>query len=253
METAVVTGTSSGIGFATALRLAQSGYRVFAGMRNVARAQPLLDAATAAGCSVDVIEIDVRSDNSVQQAFEVAQAFGDVSVLVNNAGIGGAAPLELTSDHEHRQMFETNYFGAIRCIRAVLPGMRERGKGAIANVTSVAGVHATPNQIAYSASKWALECAGEALAGEVRRFGIRVVNIEPGVVMTRIFENSAEATHYDKESPYQPVMRRNGRIFGAGLRDPARPEEVADTILEAITCEQYRLRWPVGKVVLSVP
>jgi NAD(P)-dependent dehydrogenase (short-subunit alcohol dehydrogenase family) len=97
------------------------------------------------------------------------------------------------------------------------------------------------------ASKWALECAGEALAHEVRRFGIRVVNVQPGVVMTSIFENSAEATRYDKTSPYQPIMRRNGKLFAAGFRDPARPEDVAETILAAITSGEYRLRWLVGK------
>src|SRR5258706_199843 len=93
---------------------------------------------------------------------------------------------------------------------------------------------ATTNQIPYSASKWALECAGEALAHEVRRFGVRVVNVEPGVVMTAIFENSAAATRYEKTSPYQPIMRRNGKLFAAGFADPVQPEDVAKTILEAI-------------------
>jgi NAD(P)-dependent dehydrogenase (short-subunit alcohol dehydrogenase family) len=183
----------------------------------------------------------------VIRAFQAASGRGPVDVLVNNAGIGGASPLELTPEDEHRRMFETNYFGAIRCIQAVLPAMRERRRGVIVNVTSIAGLVATPNQIAYSASKWALECAGEALAHEVRRFGIRVVNVEPGVVMTNIFENSAEATRYDKTSPYQPIMRRNGKIFTAGFRDPTQPDTVADTILTAITSDEYRLRWPVGK------
>src|SRR5205823_11416115 len=139
------------------------------------------------------------------------------------------------------------YFGSIRCIQAVLPAMRERRRGTIVNVTSVAGLVATPNQIPYSASKWALECAGEALAHEVRRFGVRVVNVEPGVVMTSIFENSAAATRYQKTSPYQPIMRRNGKLFAAGFRDPAQLDDVAETILAAITSEEYRLRWPVGR------
>ncbi len=248
MEHAIVTGTSSGIGFATSLHLASHGYRVFAGMRNLAKAEPLKAAAAAASLPLDVIELDVTSTASVQQAVEtIAAAHGPVDVLVNNAGIAGASPLELTPEDEHRQMFETNYFGAIRCIQAVLPSMRERRCGAIVNITSVAGLWATPNQIAYSASKWALECAGEALAHEVRRFGIRVVNVEPGVVMTNIFANSADATRYDKTSPYQPIMRRNGKVFAAGFRDPAQPEDVAETILAAITSDEYRLRWPVGK------
>jgi len=246
MDTAVVTGTSTGIGLATSLTLARHGYRVFAGMRNLAKAGPLRDAAASARLPIEVIELDVTSAESVRRAFAAVSEQAPAAVLVNNAGIGGATPLELTPEAEHRQMFETNYFGAIRCIQAVLPAMRERRRGSIVNVTSIAGLVATPNQIAYSASKWALECAGEALAHEVRRFGIRVMNIEPGVVMTSIFENSAEATRYDKRSPYQPIMRRNGKIFAAGFRNPIGPEVVAETILAAISSEEYRLRWPVG-------
>ncbi|MFP6624983.1 MAG: SDR family oxidoreductase [Myxococcota bacterium] len=247
MEIAVVTGTSTGIGLATSLHLARNGYRVFAGMRNLAKADALRDAAAAEDLSVEVIEIDVTSELSTKSAFEAVRSAGPVDVLVNNAGIGGASPLELTPEAEHRQIFETNYFGAVRCIQQVLPFMRERGRGAIANITSVEGVFATPNQIAYSASKFALECLGEALAHEVCRFGVRVFNIEPGVIMTNIFENSAEATRYDKASPYQPLMRRNGKVFAAGFKQGTPPEEVAAAILQAITADDYKLRWPVGQ------
>ena len=124
--------------------------------------------------------------------------------------------------------------------------MRERRAGCIVNVTSVAGIFPTPNQIPYSASKWALEALGFALAAELQRFGVRVVNVEPGVIMTNIFENSTEATRYDKKSPYQPLMRRNGKIFAAGFKAGTQPHLVAETILEAITTRDYRLRWPAG-------
>ncbi len=251
MEIAVVTGTSTGIGFATSVRLARHGYRVFAGMRNLGKAEPLRAAAAEASLPIEVIELDVTSAASVDRAFEAVSGHGAVDVLVNNAGIGGATPLELTPEDEHRHIFETNYFGAIRCIKAVLPAMRERRRGAIVNVSSIAGLVTIPNQIPYCASKWALECAGEALAHEVARFGIRVVNVEPGVVKTNIFDNSAEATRYDKASPYQPIMRRNGKFYAAGFRDPAWPDEVAETILAAITSDEYRLRWPVGKDAIS--
>jgi NAD(P)-dependent dehydrogenase (short-subunit alcohol dehydrogenase family) len=247
MKIAVVTGTSTGIGFATSLHLARHGYRVFAGMRSLGKADPLRAAAAEGALPVDIIRLDVDSAPSVDEAFRAVAACGPVDVLVNNAGISGATPLELTPEAEHRAMFETNYFGAIRCIQAVLPGMRERRQGAIVNVTSVAGLIAMPNQIAYSASKWALECAGEALAHEVWRFGVRVVNVEPGVVTTSIFENSAAATRYDKTSPYQPLMRRNGKFYSAGFRDPSTPEDVARCILGAISSPEYRLRWRVGK------
>lgn len=244
MKTAVVTGTSTGIGYATSLHLAGQGYRVFAGMRNLAKAGPLETAAADADLPVSVVELDICDGASVETAFAAIDA--PVDLLVNNAGIGGASPLELTPEDEHRQMFETNYFGAVRCIQAVLPAMRERGSGCIVNVTSAVGLLATPNQIAYSASKWALECLGEALAHEVYRFGVRVVNVEPGVIMTNIFENSAEQTRYDKTSPYQPIMRRNGKVFAAGFKRAVPPETVAETILEAATTEHYQLRWPVG-------
>jgi NAD(P)-dependent dehydrogenase (short-subunit alcohol dehydrogenase family) len=216
-------------------------------MRNLGKAAPLRQAAAAENLPVEVIEFDVTNEASVARAFGTVTGHGPVDVLVNNAGIGGATPLELTPEDEHRKMFETNYFGAIRCIQAVLPAMRERRRGAIVNVTSIAGLVAIPNQVAYSASKWALECAGEALAHEVRRFGIRVMNVEPGVVMTNIFDNSAETTRYDKTSPYQPIMRRNGKFYAAGFREPSQPDDVAKAILAAIQTDQYRLRWPVGK------
>ena len=247
MKVAVVTGTSTGIGLATSLHLAANGYRVFAGMRNLDKAAPLRDAAKKDGLPVEILELDVTSQASCDRAFAGAASAGPIDALVNNAGIGGATPLELTPEAEHRQMFETNYFGAVRCIQAVLPSMRERRTGAIVNITSIAGLIATPNQVAYSASKWALECLGEALAHEVYRFGVRVVNIEPGVIMTSIFENSQGATRYDKTSPYQPIMRRNGKLFAAGFRDATQPDTVASAILEVITTPDYRLRWPVGK------
>lgn len=246
MNTAIVTGTSTGIGYATSLHLARHGYRVFAGMRNLEKSAPLEAAAAAEGLPVSVVQLDICDTQSVADAFEAVLGQGPVDVLVNNAGIGGASPLELTPEAEHRQMFETNYFGAVRCIQAALPSMRKRGAGCIVNVTSAVGLLATPNQIPYSASKWALECLGEALAHEVYRFGVRVVNVEPGVIMTNIFENSAEATRYDKTSPYQPLMRRNGKVFAAGFKRAVPPELVAEKILEAIHAEPYRLRWPVG-------
>lgn len=247
MEIAVVTGTSTGIGLTTALHLARNGYRVFAGMRDTRKGTELRDAAAAEKLPVEIVPLDVTDAASTAAAFATVAAAGPVDVLVNNAGIGGASPLELTPEDEHRRMFETNYFGAVRCIQAVLPSMRERRHGAIVNITSMAGRWATPNQIPYSASKWALECLGEALAHEVRRFGVRVVNIEPGVIMTKIFENSAEATRYDKTSPYMSIMRRNGKVFAAGFKVAAQPELVAATILEAIRTPDYRLRWPVGE------
>ena len=246
MNIAVVTGTNSGIGLSTSITLAQAGYRVFAGMRNTAKSQDLLAEAERAGVEVDVLELDIGSDESVARAFAKVAEAGPVDVLVNNAGVGGATPLELTPLDEHRQLFETNYFGTLRCIHAVLPQMRERGSGTIVNVSSVEGRIAIPNQAAYSASKWAVECMSEALAHEVIQFGVRVVIVEPGVIMTKIFENSAPATRFDKTSPYKDIMRRNSKMFVAGFKQGTPPEDVASVIQNAIDANEYRLRWPVG-------
>jgi NAD(P)-dependent dehydrogenase (short-subunit alcohol dehydrogenase family) len=247
MPITLVTGTSTGIGYATALHFARRGHRVVATMRNLAKAGPLETAARAEGLPLVVRELDVTRQESIDRAVgETVAKDGPVDVLVNNAGIGGATPLELTPEDEHRAMFEANYWGPIRMIRAVLPSMRERRTGCIVNVTSIAGRVATPNQIPYSASKHALAAASEALAHEVAAFGIRVAIIEPGVIQTAIFENSAGATRYDKHSPYRQIMRRNGKVFAAGFRNPGRPETVAAVIFDAVTTDRPRLRYPVG-------
>lgn len=246
MKHAVVTGTSTGIGLSTSLHLARNGYRVFAGMRNLGKSEALVAAAKEENLPIEVVQMDVSDSSSVADAFGAIKEEGAIDLLVNNAGIGGASPLEITPEAEHRQMFETNYFGAVACIQAVLPEMREARSGCIVNITSAVGLLASPNQIAYSASKWALECLGEALAHEVYSFGVRVVNVEPGVILTNIFENSAEQTRYDKTSPYQPIMRRNGKIFAAGFKRAVGPEKVAETILEAVQTDNYKLRWQVG-------
>ena len=247
MPVTLVTGTSTGIGFATALNLAKHGHTVVATMRNLAKAAPLEASAREQGVRLAVRELDVTDQASIDRAMaETLAREGAVDVLVNNAGIGGATPLELTPEAEHRAMFEANYWGPIRMIQAVLPSMRERRAGCIVNVTSIVGRIATPNQIPYSASKHALAAASEALAHEVAAFGVRVAIIEPGVIQTAIFENSAGATRYDKNSPYRQIMRRNGKFFAAGFRNPGRPETVAAAILEAITTDEPRLRYPVG-------
>ena len=184
MKIAVVTGTSTGIGFETSLHLARNGYSVFAGMRNTAKAQPLIDAAKAESLPVQVLQMDVTDADSLQIAFATIHAQGDVSLLVNNAGIGGATPLELTPEVEHRQIFETNYFGTINCIQAVLPSMRKNGTGDIVNISSIAGTGAFPNCPGYCASKGGVVNMTRALAAELGKEKINVNSIAPGNVAT---------------------------------------------------------------------
>ena len=245
MSTVLITGTSTGIGFATALRFARAGYRTWATMRDLGKAGPLREAAKADGLDLALLRLDVTDPATIERAMAEALP-GGLDVLVNNAGWAGGAPLELVPEAQHRAMFDANYFGAIRMIQAVLPQMRERGSGAIVNVTSVAGRIAMPNQVPYSASKWALECASEALAHEVRRFGVRVKVIEPGVIMSNIFDNAKPQTIFDRSSPYLDLMRRNGKFYSAGHRANQPPEIVAEAILEAVESDSDRLRYVVG-------
>ncbi len=247
MPIALVTGTSTGIGLQTALHLARNGFDVRAALRNPARGALLEQAAANESLPVEIVQMDVTGDASVADCIDgVLSRDGGIDVLVNNAGLSGAAPLEDVPLAEHREMFEANYFGCIRTIQAVLPGMRERGSGTIVNVSSVTGRVAVPNQVPYSASKHAIEAASEALALEVAALGIRIAIVEPGVFATQIWENSAEATRYDKTSPYQHIMRRNGKMYASLLRQAGDPAEVARVIHEAITTDAPRMRWVVG-------
>jgi NAD(P)-dependent dehydrogenase (short-subunit alcohol dehydrogenase family) len=247
---AVVTGANSGFGYATALRLARDGFHVFAGVRDPAKADKLLVAAD--GLALDVIALDVTSDRSVTEAFAACAERGLVDVLVNNAGISAGGPFELTPDDENRLMFETNYFGAQRCIRAVLPAMRERRRGTIVNITSLSMLFAWPNQACYAASKSALESFSWALAHEVRRFEVRVVTVQPGAIRTEIVENSAERNHFDRTSPYIDVMRRNSKLIAAGFRAGATPQDVSDAVLAALDPADRRVQHPVGDDAVAI-
>ncbi len=247
MPLALVTGTSTGIGLATALHLAREGFDVRAALRNPARGEILRAAAEAENLPLEIVLMDVTDDASVTDCIQgIFASDGAIDVLVNNAGLSGAAPLENVPDGEHREMFEANYWGPIRTIQAVLPHMRERGSGTLVNVSSVTGRVAVPNQVPYTASKHAIEAASEALAAEVVSLGIRVAIIEPGVFATNIWENSAEATRYDRDSPYQHIMRRNGKMYASLLREAGDPAEVAKVIHHAITTDKPKLRYVVG-------
>ena len=245
MPTALITGTSTGIGLETAIAFARKGYRVFAGLRSPARA-PLLQKAIGEGLPIVMVQLDVDDDDSVDHAVTgVLQHAGAIDVLVNNAGIGKSGAIELLSIAASKAMFETNYFGPIRMMRAVLPGMRARRSGAIVNVTSLCGRVSIPLHGHYTASKYALEAASEALAGEMRPFGVRVAIIEPGVILTPIFTKGDSTI--DPSTPYLTAVNRLGRFFAAQLVDPTMPGCVADTIIEAVETDAPRLRYPVGE------
>lgn len=245
MPVALITGASTGIGLETAVAFARKGYRVYAGARNPEKAE-LLQAAIEEGLPISAVRLDVTEDDSVERAVsQVLEESKAIDVLVNNAGIGGGGPIELVPLALSKAIFETNYFGAIRMMRAALPGMRERRSGTIVNVTSVVGRIAHGAHAHYTASKFALEAASEALAPEVRPLGIRVVIVEPGCVLTPIWQK-AEGV-FPADGPYGLAVRRLFRIFEAQLADPTLPAEVAEVIVKAVETSQPRLRHVAGK------
>jgi NAD(P)-dependent dehydrogenase (short-subunit alcohol dehydrogenase family) len=246
MPVALITGTSTGIGLATALHFSRQGHDVWAGVRNPAAATDLRAAIEKDRLPVRVLALDVDDDGSVQRGVaEVLDKAGRVDVLVNNAGIGGGGPIEDVPVDWVKTLFETNYFGVLRVTRAVLPGMRERRTGAIVNVSSVAGRLAVAGHGHYSAVKHALEAMSEALAQEVQRFGIRVAIVEPGVVVTPIFSKAKRWA--DPASPYFDHVRRLLLLYQKQMPHAAQPADAAQVIYEAATTSSPRLRWLVGE------
>ena len=246
MAVALITGTSTGIGLATALHFGRQGHDVWAGVRDPTAATDLRAAIDKERLPVRVVALDVDDAGSVQHGVaEVLDKAGRVDVLVNNAGIGGGGPIEDVPVDWVKTLFETNYFGVLRVTQAVLPGMRERCAGAIVNVSSVAGRMAVAGHGHYSAVKHALEAMSEALAQEVQRFGIRVAIVEPGVVVTPIFSKAKRWA--DPVSPYFDHVRRLLLLYQKQMPHAAQPADAALVIYEAATTSTPRLRWLVGE------
>ena len=244
MTVTVVTGSSTGIGQATVLRLARDGHTVVATMRTPA-ASNLPATAETEKLDIDVRALDVTDGDAVRETFEgVLRDHGRVDVLVNNAGVGGSGPVEDLELERYVDTMETNFFGALRCTKAVLPSMRERGSGCIVAVTSQSGRFAAPLMTPYCASKFALEAAMEGLAMEVERLGIRVVIIEPGAILTPIW---GKVDIRAPEGPYGHLIGRLGSIVMHDVARGSSAEEVADCIADAITAHPPKLRWLVGQ------
>ena len=238
-KVALVTGVSSGIGRATAILLANRGFRVFGTMRNPTEPNELLQ-------NVEVVLVDVRDEESVRSGVRtVLDRTGRIDALVNNAGYALIGSSEETSIEEARDLFETNVFGVLRMSRAVLPIMRGQGYGRIANVGSVVGFVPAPFQAIYAASKHALEGYSESLDHEVRRFGVRVSVIEPGFTRTNMSQNSQVAQRLLEVY----ASERNGVLHAVreNIEHGADPGVVAAVVLEALTSRSPRLRYPAGR------
>lgn len=220
----VVTGVSSGIGRATAEKFSERGCRVFGTVRAIAGTSPL--------AGVELVEMDVRSDTSVKQAFQqiVARA-GRIDVLVNNAGATIVGAVEETSTTEASALFDTNLFGILRTAHAVLPQMRVQRSGRIVNVSSVLGFLPAPYMGLYAASKHAVEGLSESLDHEVRQFGIRVSLVEPSFTKTNLDLNAPQTAA--RIPDYNKELGIASRAIQNNVQNAPEPDGVAATIVDA--------------------
>ncbi|HZD83066.1 MAG TPA: SDR family oxidoreductase [Nitrososphaeraceae archaeon] len=251
---AVVTGTSSGIGFETSLLLAKKGFVTYATMRNLGKSNKIIELKQKEKLPLEVLKLDVTDDKSVKEAIEkIASEEGTIEVLVNNAGYGLLGPLEELSIQEFKEQFEANVFGVIRVTQSVLPIIRKQRHGTIVNISSVAGRIGFPLTPAYVSSKFALEGLSESMAYELEPFGINVILVEPGVIKTNFDNNlkigkNVSTTTNDHSSPYTDITEKRIAAFKPRFKNGSSPIEVAKVILNAITSRDVppELRYLVG-------
>jgi len=243
MKTVIITGANRGIGLETSLAFARTGYKVCATMRNPEGATTLQQKIDEESLSITISEMDVDSDDSVKRAMEnIKKENGRIDVLVNNAGIERHGSIEEMDLSVFKSVMETNYFGVLRCIKAILPQMRNNRAGCIINIASVSGRISNTPLAPYAASKFALEAISEALAQEVKPFNIRVGIVEPGIINT---DMAKDIQHAEPNAIY-PQAHRFGGLFTASLENPTAASLVANKILEIADGETWKLRHPVG-------
>ncbi len=247
-KSVLITGATDGLGRATALLLAQRGYRVFAAGRSSEKRAQLDALAGEKHLSLETIALDVCDDTSVESAVRAVLGKAPIDVLINNAGVNYTAAVEDLTMADWRAQFETNFFGVLRVTRAVLPHMRERRSGRILMISSLSGLVTPPTQGAYSSSKHALEGLSNALRLELFPFGIEVILIEPGYIITGIQKAAAELSrpYVQKGGPYAPLYAR----FFTSVNDTraaskTTPEDCARVMLEAIESPKPKPRYGV--------
>jgi NAD(P)-dependent dehydrogenase (short-subunit alcohol dehydrogenase family) len=255
---ALVTGSSSGIGFETSLLLARNGFHTYASMRDLKKSKDITQIANKEKLPLQVVQLDVIDDRSVREAIDKIVAENQrIDVLVNNAGYGLLGALEDLSIEEIKAQFETNFFGAIRVTQQVLPVMRkQKSGGTIVNISSVGGRMSFPGLSAYHGTKFALEGLSESLAYEIEPYGIRLVVIEPGFVRTNIMNSSIIAKKaQDPNSPYFSLIQQLEKSFKSAMENTSAsspPEEVAKVVLQAVTSDSPKLRYAVGNDAASL-
>src|SRR6266404_3793131 len=248
-KTVLITGATDGLGKALALLLAERGYRVFAAGRSPEKLAQLDAAAREKKVPLESVALDVCRDDSVKHGVEhILARAGAVDVLVNNAGVNYTAAVEDLSMPDWRAQFETNFFGVLRVTRAVLPHMRERRSGRILMMSSISGLITAPTQGAYSSSKHALEALSNALRMELYPFGIPVVLIEPGYIVTGIGKAAADLSkpYVEKGGPYASLYEQFFiSVNAARERSKTTPEDCARVMLHAIETPRPKPRYGV--------
>jgi NAD(P)-dependent dehydrogenase (short-subunit alcohol dehydrogenase family) len=259
-QIALITGSSSGIGFETSLRLARNGIYTYASMRNLSRSEEILGYARKDNLPLKVLRLDVTDEESISDAIDkIISEKSRIDIVVNNAGYSLLGPLEQLHIAEIKEEFETNFFGVIKLIQSVLPMMRKQGYGRIINISSLAGRIGFPLSSAYVSSKFALEGLVESLRYEVRPFGIHVCLIEPGVIKTNFVNNMkigknviTSSNSTSNNSPYVEVLQKRISAFKPRFEKGSSAGEVADMVLAAVTSENPKARYLVGEDALMI-
>lgn len=250
---ALITGSSTGIGYATSLMLARNGFYTYASMRDIGKSTSIIQIAKKEALPLEVIQLDVNDDLSVKKAIEkIISGKGRIDILVNNAGYGLIGPIEDILLEELKAQFETNLFGVIRVTQQVLPIMREQkeeGESRIINVSSIGGIVGYPFSGAYCSTKFALEGLSESMSYEVEQFGIRVILIEPALVISNFHNNTKIVAKSDRtDSPYLQTMNKLFEAYEKVVEEYHIPaEEVAKVILNAAISNNPDRRYLVGK------
>lgn len=256
---ALVTGSSSGIGFQTSLSLAFNGIYTYASMRNMNKSKKIQDYAEENNLPLKTVHLDVTDEGSISDAIDNIMDEKDrIDILVNNAGYSLLGPLEQLGMKEVKEEFETNFFSIIKMIQGVLPKMRNQKYGRIVNISSVAGRIGFPFSSAYSSSKFALEGLIESIRYEVEAFGVYVSLIEPGVIKTEFLNNMkigqevVTSKNSNNISPYIELLQDRISSLKPRFEKGLPSSEVARIVLEAITSNKPKLRYLVGEDALKI-
>ena len=250
-KVAVVTGSSSGLGYEISLMLARNGFLTYATMRNLNKSENIKSVASKENLPIRINQLDVTDDVSVKDAVQaILSETGRIDVLVNNAGYVLSGAFEDLAMDEIRRQYDTNVFGLIRTTQAVLPIMRRQKSGIIVNISSGAGRFGYPGQSAYISTKFAVEGLSESMSYELEPFGIKVVVVEPGVIRTNIVNGMVVAKKsQDPNSPYLQIIQKMATVLENMMENGSPPDLVAKVVLNAVTNESPTLRYLAGKDV----